>query len=75
MEAFREKHGHTWPTTFSGRMFQEDPIGRVRRARGAGLLYLVGPSGLLEGIFTDPTAIASRLERELPPGVASASIP
>ncbi len=65
MEAFRDLHGHTWPTTYSGHMFWEDPIGRAFRARGAGLAFLVGPTGILEEVYTDPAAIASRLQTVL----------
>jgi thiol-disulfide isomerase/thioredoxin len=64
MRAFRAEAGHPWPTTFSGRRFWEDPVGRRYRARGVGTMYLVRPDGLLEGTYTDVATLESRMLEE-----------
>jgi thiol-disulfide isomerase/thioredoxin len=46
-EAFRANHHQTWPTSFSGRQVWEDPVGRLYRERGTGVLDLVDSSGTL----------------------------
>src|SRR5262249_9226621 len=61
MERFRRQHGQTWPTSFSGHQLWEDPIGRLYRERGEGVLYLVGPSGLLEGTYSNIDELESHL--------------
>lgn len=61
MQAFRDAEGQTWPTTFSGRRFWEDPVGRLYQARGAGLMVLVRPDGVLDGSFTDVASIERRI--------------
>ncbi len=65
MEEFREKHGHSWPTSFTGRMFFEDPVGRLYGANKLAHGYLVDREGRLEGIYNDPETLASRLEQLL----------
>jgi thiol-disulfide isomerase/thioredoxin len=66
MAAYRSREGQTWPTTFSGRRFWEDPVGRNYKAGGAGMLYLVSPDGTLEGIYADVSALAARLAEAMP---------
>jgi thiol-disulfide isomerase/thioredoxin len=61
MNAFREAEGHTWPTTFSGRRFWEDPVGRLYQARGAGIMVLIRPDGIVDGTFTHVPAIEARI--------------
>lgn len=67
MEAFRKESGQVWPTSFSGRMFWEDPIGRLYQARWPGALYLIDPKGVLQGLYNDPEAVASRLAELMAP--------
>src|SRR5262245_20489249 len=67
MEAFRDKAELIWPTSFSGRSFFEDPIGRLYQVRAVPAFYLVDPQGRLEGTYPDPTALAVRLEALLAP--------
>ena len=66
MEAFRAAHGQTWPTSFSGRQLWEDPIGRLYRERGTGMLYLVDRSGALVLITSDLGPIESALADRTP---------
>jgi peroxiredoxin len=67
MEAFREKAELIWPTSFSGRSFYEDPIGRLYQVREVPTVFLVDPAGHLEGIYPDPTALSEHLETLLRP--------
>jgi thiol-disulfide isomerase/thioredoxin len=46
-DAFRAQHHEVWPTSFSGRQVWEDPVGRLYRQRGTGVLDLVDASGTL----------------------------
>ncbi len=61
MQGFRREQRQRWPTSFSGRMFWEDPVGRLYQARYPGALYLIDPAGRLEGTYDDPREVASRL--------------
>ena len=53
MTAFREDYGHEWPTSYTGRKYWENSIGRQYQAGGAGMIYLVSPEGVLEGIYSN----------------------
>ena len=64
MRAFRAVSLQTWPTTFSGRRFWEDPVGRRYQARGAGMMVLVRPDGLLDGTYTDVATLEARVLQE-----------
>lgn len=44
---FRLEHGFTWPTSFSGGLPAQDPVGRLYREAGAGVFYVIGPDGIL----------------------------
>jgi peroxiredoxin len=44
---FRSEHGFTWPTSFSGGLPAEDPVGRLYREAGVGVFYVIGPDGTL----------------------------
>ncbi len=61
MEAFRKRHGETWPTSFTGRAYWENPVGRLYQAGGSGLMYLVDRNGRLVERFTDVHALEARL--------------
>ena len=61
MEAFRRRHAQTWPTSFSGRMVWEDPVGRLYRERGSGVAYLLDAAGLLVGRYTQVQELQARL--------------
>jgi len=69
MTTFREKTGESWPTSFSGRMFFEDPVGKRYRANALGHVHLIDPQGRLEGIYNEPEVLARRLA-DLLPGAA-----
>ena len=66
MEAFRARERLTWPTSFSGRMFWEDPIGRLYQAKAAGTAYLVDPEGRLRGIDGYVEKLGARLAAIFP---------
>jgi len=55
---FRARAGHAWPTRVTGHGYWEEPVGRLYRAGGAGLLYLVDPEGRIQGRYTDALALA-----------------
>lgn len=61
MEAFRARHGQSWPTSFSGHQLWEDPIGRLYRERGTGVFYVVNPSGSLVQVTSAIDSIESAL--------------
>lgn len=73
MEAFRKEHRQTWPTSFSGRMFWEDSIGRMYQARWPGFLALINREGILEGIYDDPEVVVSPLAEVMPEAPSSAT--
>jgi thiol-disulfide isomerase/thioredoxin len=58
---FRRRLGSTWPTSLEGRMEFENTAGWTYRAAGAGLMYLIDPSGTLVGRYSE----VATLEREL----------
>ena len=66
MAAFRLRHGHTWPTSFSGRSYWEDPVGRLYQAYGSGLIYMVDRMGRLDGTYINQDEVAARLEHLIP---------
>ncbi len=72
MESFRKLQGQSWPTSFSGHMFWEDPVGRLYGASKLGHFYLVDREGRLEGIYNDPdlleTHLASLIKTDPPAG-------
>jgi thiol-disulfide isomerase/thioredoxin len=45
--AFRAKHKESWPTSFSGRQLWEDPVGRLYRERGTGVIDILDRDGTL----------------------------
>jgi thiol-disulfide isomerase/thioredoxin len=61
MDAFRSAHDQTWPTSFSGHQLWEDPVGRLYRERGTGVLYLVDPAGTLVQTSSNVASIESAL--------------
>ena len=65
MESFRAKNHQTWPTSFSGRQLWEDPVGRIYRERGSGILYLIDPRGICQGTYTNLEDLASQLESDI----------
>jgi thiol-disulfide isomerase/thioredoxin len=66
MEAFRRRHGQTWPTSFTGRAYWENPVGRRYRAGGSGLMYLVDGGGVLVGRYTEVRELEDRLREMIP---------
>jgi len=71
MEHFREAHGETWPTTFSGHEVWEDPIGRIYKIDGPGVVCLIDPKGRLEGMYQDIGELKTRLAEIFHPGTIS----
>ncbi len=67
MEAFRARHGHAWPTSFSGHMLWEDPVGRLYQARKTGTIVLIDRDGVVEGLYGDVQQLRSRLAPLLRP--------
>lgn len=65
-EAFRTKYGERWPTTFSGRMLWEDPIGRLYQVTGPATYRLIDPEGVLVGAYDDPGALEAALDALVP---------
>ena len=65
-EAFRAKHNERWPTTFSGRMLWEDPIGRLYQVNGPATYRLINPEGVLVGAYDDPASLEAALEALAP---------
>ena len=68
MESFRRYHEHSWPTSFTGRRFWEDPVGRTYGAAASGLLYLIEPDGRLDGIYSLVDEVEARLRHHLGDG-------
>ena len=66
MESFRQQHGARWPTSFSGHKFWEDPVGRMYRADGSGMLYLVDQDGRLDSVYTEMDKLTARLSELMP---------
>jgi thiol-disulfide isomerase/thioredoxin len=71
MERFRQAHGETWPTTFSGHEVWEDPIGRIYKIDGPGVVCLIDPKGRLEGMYQDIGKLKTRLAEIFHPGAMS----
>jgi thiol-disulfide isomerase/thioredoxin len=61
MDAFRSAHGQTWPTSFTGHQLWDDPVGRLYRERGTGVLYLIDPAGVIRKTSSDIASIDSAL--------------
>jgi thiol-disulfide isomerase/thioredoxin len=61
MDAFRTAHGQTWPTSFSGHQLWDDPVGRLYRERGTGVLYLVDRDGVILQTSSSIASIESAL--------------
>jgi len=62
--SFRTRHGIEWPTSYSGRMFWEDPVGQAYHMAGAGVAFLVDPGGRIEGRYGSVELMAARIEAE-----------
>jgi len=52
LRSARQERWPNWSTSFTGRMEHENEIGWLYGADAAGIMYLVGPSGLFVGRFT-----------------------
>ena len=61
MEEFRVANRQTWPSSFTGYGFWENPIGRLYGADGSGAIYLVNGEGNLDGIYADVAIVEERL--------------
>jgi thiol-disulfide isomerase/thioredoxin len=72
MEKFRAEQGQTWPTSFSGLMLWDDPVGRLYEARGPCVVYLVDRDGKLEGTYVDLAELDSRLGDLMPDAIRAA---
>ena len=64
-EAFRAQHHLVWPTSFSGRQVWEDPVGRLYRERGTGVLDLVDRNGTLVLSTSQVGAVEAEVSRLL----------
>jgi len=62
METFREEHGQTWPTSFTGLRSRKDPVARIYRAPGVGVIYVVDRDGIFRGMHHSPDDLAAFLE-------------
>jgi peroxiredoxin len=67
---FRARHGQTWPTDVSGWSFDENAIGRLYKASGAGTIFLVDRAGILDGSYVETDPLRERLEALLSAGAA-----
>jgi thiol-disulfide isomerase/thioredoxin len=67
---FRARHGQTWPADVSGWSFDENAIGRLYKANGAGTIFLVDRAGILEGTYVETDPLRERLEALLSAGAA-----
>lgn len=67
MNAFRLAHGQDWPTSFEGKAYWENSVGRLYRASGSGFIYLIDRDGTFRGRFTDLPQLAERIETLLEP--------
>jgi thiol-disulfide isomerase/thioredoxin len=66
-DAFRAQHHEVWPTSFSGRQVWEDPVGRIYRQRGTGVLNLVDAYGTLVLSTSRVADVEAALSRRSPP--------
>jgi thiol-disulfide isomerase/thioredoxin len=73
--AFRASHHQAWPTSISGHAVWEDPVGRLYRERGTGVLYLVDAAGVLQLVTSDlqalEKAVASQFDDRPAPAAAA----
>jgi thiol-disulfide isomerase/thioredoxin len=67
MNEFRKINGQSWPTSFTGKSFWDNEIGRLFGADGSGMIYLIEPSGKLEGMYVEMTALVARVDTILGP--------
>ncbi|HEU4333264.1 MAG TPA: TlpA disulfide reductase family protein, partial [Candidatus Eisenbacteria bacterium] len=65
---FRARHGQIWPADVSGWSFEENAIGRLYKANGAGTIFLVDRAGILEGSYVETAPLRERLEALLSAG-------
>ncbi|HET8945463.1 MAG TPA: redoxin domain-containing protein [Candidatus Polarisedimenticolia bacterium] len=70
-DAFRAGHRETWPTSFSGHQVWDDPVGRLYRERGTGIVHVVDRDGTL----IDSTSNLADLETEVARLLASPAGP
>ncbi len=63
MQRFREENGQSWPTSFTGGLPAEDPVGRLFREPGAGVFYVVAPDGRLAAKVYDVDELDLQLRK------------
>jgi thiol-disulfide isomerase/thioredoxin len=63
LQAFRREHGETWPTSFTGGLPSEDPVGRLYQEHGAGVFYLIDRRGRLRGVYYDAKTVSESIAR------------
>jgi thiol-disulfide isomerase/thioredoxin len=63
MRRFREEHRCAWPTSFTGGLPPQDPVGRLFREAGAGVFYIVGPDGRLAGKAFEVSDLEDQLSK------------
>lgn len=65
MEGFRAAYEVAWPSAFSGRLPDEDPIGWMYRENGAGVFYAIDREGQLIGKYSLISEVVSKVEELL----------
>lgn len=72
MERFRQQHRHSWPTSYTGGLPAQDPVGRSFRESGSGVFYLVAPDGRLAAKVSAVDELDLRLRKMVTPEVSRA---
>lgn len=65
MQRFMHEHGETWPSSFSGGIPSDDPIGRMFQESGAGVLYLIDPEGYLAGVYYEVGPLSAAITNRI----------
>jgi thiol-disulfide isomerase/thioredoxin len=66
LSTFLARHPAPWPTSFTGKQFWENQVGRLYRAGAAGAAYLIDADGNLDGYYPDLDELEQRIKEILP---------
>lgn len=58
LDTFLAEHAITWPTSFSGKVLWNDPLGRAYKVRYPGIFFLIDTKGRLHGQYEDTPKLA-----------------